>query len=166
MLRVAMMRVTLLLRSASFPLERIKPMQAQVEKVVTAHVAASVSGVKDFVTTQQRDANRSLQPEIQSRMTTGYTQVLSQPGGPGELYYLLHSCHIACCSGVFNRMKEAMLSHASGSLDTIFNQACKQLMTKVETLVEAVGLKLEQITPSCVDKMRAVYCVCWEQVAD
>ena len=61
-------------------------------------------------------------------------------------------------------MKAAMLSHASGSLDNIFNLACKQLLNKVETLVETVGSKLEQITPSCVDKMRAVYCVCWEQV--
>ena len=84
-------------------------------RAAIAGMKAAMADVKEFVTSQQRDANRSLQPEIQARMAGGYTKVLDVPRG----------------NGTFNRMKDAMLSHSSSSLDGIFTQACAQLMSKV-----------------------------------
>ena len=95
-----------------------------------ADIEDALSKAKEHATAEQRDANRSLHPQIQERMQAGYTTALAVPRGKGTFNRMKDTMQaptltlILTLTGTLT-LKAAMHDKAGESLSTMFSQACQ-----------------------------------------
>ena len=142
-------RIAAGLRRKGVQAERLHAMGQAAGRSAASIVRDSFIAIKALASSQQRDINRTLLPQIQNKMQGGYTAAMNTEKGTGR----------------FNRIKSAVGGHTNKIMKTMFSDATNQLLSQIDALIRTLETKIQECTGNVSKGLLTIYGVCWEEGA-
>ena len=101
----------------------------------------------EYASSQQREINRTLLPQIQQRMKPGYEAAVNTERGGGR----------------FQRIKDAVGGHSRSAMEAMFRQATDEVLLAVSRLISELHERTSAVYDAVLTKLQQVFSVCWER---
>lgn len=141
------------LHRKTVPVELVTNTAAQAGRAASSHVEIAMRGIGEFATSQQREINRALLPQIQQRMKSGY-EAACDPGqtarGPGH----------------YSRLQHATKSHANGAVSEMFDESIAEMLRSISTLIDDLRNRAQTACAEVKALVRQAFAVVWEDEGD
>ncbi|KAL3913266.1 MAG: hypothetical protein SGILL_006560 [Bacillariaceae sp.] len=125
---------------------RLQTMANTANRTTTTAIRVAFEDMRKVATDSQRELNRSLLPTVTERMKGGYQAAVSAPHGAGR----------------FQRIKNAVETHASMTVNTMFLNATQELLAAIAALIKQLAGKVMAISDVIQQGLSSVYSVCWD----
>jgi hypothetical protein len=127
-------------------MQRLSIMSMTAMRRCLGYIRERFSGIKNTATERQRELNRSLLPVVQESMKHSYAASLAVSFG----------------SGVFNRMKHAMITTTHSQVNHMFSSSTIILIKGIESLLGQLANAICLTAGSLRSQLYSVYSICWD----
>ncbi len=130
--------------------DRLGNMLNTANRSTTTALKTSFTQMRTIARDAQRELSRELLPAVKEKMKSSYEAARTAPGG----------------SGVFERMKGAMVSNSQRAVNEMFDSAMDKLIKGIEALIKRLERLIESTATIVGKSLENVFSICWDDKSD